>query len=222
MTKTEARVSFETNLEDVRHLFSFHTTLGGPGPGKKDPNLDVLTRSAFVMTTAFWEAYCEDVVIEVVKRLASDLKSPDQLPNGLKSHIAKTIAKDQHDHAPWKLAGNEWRQVVRDDIANVTKSEDRRLGGPSSTPVIDFFREMLGIKNISEAWRWSKNSPVDSRRRLDDYIQVRNLIAHRGSLSKTLRKKRAEDYADLVERLVERTDVRVIRQVDEVLKPSGT
>lgn len=219
-TKTEARASFETNIKDVKHLFSFHTHLGGPGPGKKDPNLDVLTRSAFVMTTAFWETYCEDVVIEVVKCWASCLKSPDQLPDGLKLHIAKSIDKDPHDHAPWKLAGDGWQQIVRADVVNVTKPEDRRLKGPISTPVIDFFHEMLGIKDISGTWRWQKRSSADSRQRLDECIAVRNQIAHRGSLSETLRKKRAEDYTDLVERLVEVTDARVVRQRDEILGTS--
>ena len=105
MTKTKARETFETNISDVQSLFDFHTELGGPGPGKKDPDLDVLSRSAFVLTTAFWEAYCEDVVIEMINRLADDLQNPNHLPDGLKRHIAKIIVKDPHDHAPWVLAG---------------------------------------------------------------------------------------------------------------------
>lgn len=220
MTKTKARETFETNISDVQSLFDFHTELGGSGPGKKDPALDVLSRSAFVLTTAFWEAYCEDVVIEMINRLADDLQNPNHLPDDLKRHIAKAIAKDPHDHAPWVLAGDGWARVLRDDATDITRSDDRRLGGPGSKAVIKFFKDMLGIKDISADWRWAKNSSSDSRRRLDAGIETRNRIAHRGALSATLRKKNATDYKDLVARLVGQTDGSIIRHVDRILATS--
>ena len=71
---SKARVQFEKNKADVDNLLLFHKETGGDEPGRRDKRLEVLNKSAIVLITAVWEAYCEDLAAEVNEHGAAALR----------------------------------------------------------------------------------------------------------------------------------------------------
>ena len=61
---SEARKAFDANVADVDRLLALHSTAGGAGQGRRY-GLEVLNKSAIVLVTAYWEAYCEDIAAEM-------------------------------------------------------------------------------------------------------------------------------------------------------------
>lgn len=53
--------NFIDNVSDLTELFKLHVKQTGKGPGRRR-GVEVLNRSAIVLTTACWEAFVEDVV----------------------------------------------------------------------------------------------------------------------------------------------------------------
>ena len=54
---SKARVNFEANAADVSRLLEIHKYFGGDAKGRRF-RLEVLNKSAIVLITAIWEAYC--------------------------------------------------------------------------------------------------------------------------------------------------------------------
>jgi hypothetical protein len=163
----------------VARLLVIHKTLGGAGPGRRH-NLEVLNKSAIVLTCAFWEAFVEDLTAEALKHLAQHSKASQSLPIELRKSIAKELAHKKHELAPWDLADDEWRKVLQERAEKIVSITDRTLSSPTSNRVDEFFMTQAGMAHVSDAWRWSGTSASQARRKLDDFVSLRNAIAHRG------------------------------------------
>jgi hypothetical protein len=57
---SQARGDFNDNYADIARLIEIHKELAGTGPGYKH-GVAVLNKSAVVLTSAVWEAFCEDL-----------------------------------------------------------------------------------------------------------------------------------------------------------------
>ena len=57
---SKARAAFDKNAADIEKLLSLQEQQGGTSRGRRY-NLEVLNKSAIVLITAFWEAYCEEL-----------------------------------------------------------------------------------------------------------------------------------------------------------------
>ena len=101
-----ARKAFDANCQDVNRLLDVHGQIGGSGPGRRY-GLEVLNKSAVVLVTAFWEAYCEDLATEALQHLVEKAETADKLPLELRKHVARELARDEHELAVWQLASNE-------------------------------------------------------------------------------------------------------------------
>jgi hypothetical protein len=60
---SEAQKSLDANLKEIERLLALHTMVGGKTKGRRY-GLEVLNKSAIVLITAYWEAYCEDIAAE--------------------------------------------------------------------------------------------------------------------------------------------------------------
>ena len=90
---SEARKAFDKNAEDIERLLQLHAEKGGIGRGRRY-ELEVLNKSAIVLITSFWEAYCEDIAAEALEHLITHAKSADVLPKELRKRIAKELNTD--------------------------------------------------------------------------------------------------------------------------------
>lgn len=197
-----AQSSFELGaVPQVTRLLEIHALVGGSGRGRRH-NLEILNKSAVVLTCAYWEAFVEDLAAETLSHLAEYAESASVLPEELRRSLAKKIVKDKHELAPWSIADDGWRALLRQAAARISHVDDQTLSSPTSQKVNDFFRTETGISGLAASWTWPGVSARGPQRRLDEFVKLRNAIAHRGGPSTaSVTKKDATAALRLIERI---------------------
>lgn len=205
---SEARSAFDKSAEDVERLLEIHSDYGGNAQGRRF-QLEVLNKSAIVLITAIWEAYCEDVATEALDHLVRNVSDAASLPKELKKRIAKEIKGNSDELAMWNLADSGWKTQVRARLSTLTSERNRRLNTPKSEGIDQLFSSAIGLMKVSDSWRWKRMSPEQARRKLDKYVDLRGAIAHRGKAATSIKKAQVEDYFDHVKQLVSKTGGKV-------------
>ncbi len=205
---------FETRDKEIVRLLEIHQKISGTGRGYKT-NVKVLHKSAFVLITAFWEGFCEDLAEEGLVHLVEHLPSPTKLPKHLRKRIAKELMDEKDETAAWKLAEGGWRSVMRTRMDDLTEERNRRLNTPKTEQIRTLFAESIGLPNVDRHWVWSGMSSVRAAERLDEYVTLRGAIAHRGDVTdQELRKKQVLKYQQHVKGLARTTYQAVAEHVE--------
>lgn len=202
---SKARAAFDENAKDIQRLLEFHQQVGGDAPGRRY-GLEVLNKSAVVLITAFWEAYCEDIAAEGLEHIIKHAKSANALPNELKKLVAKKLMNADHELEVWKVADDGWRQYLKDHLKELKEQRDRRLNTPKTQQINELFKSALGIEQVSHSWVWAKKLPAKrASEKLDKYVSLRGAIAHRGKPNTSVTKANVTDYFEFVKSLVGKT-----------------
>ncbi|MBA4137148.1 MAG: hypothetical protein C0518_07515 [Opitutus sp.] len=212
---SKAYLAFAENAKDIERLLELHKDKGGLERGRRF-GLEVLNKSAIVLLTSFWEAYCEDIAAEALEHLVVHAPSSDKLPLELRKIVAKELKAENHDLAIWKLSDDGWRAVLKSRLAAMQTERNRRLNTPKSDQIDTLFLSALGMPKTSDRWRWKGTTADRSRKKLDKYVELRGAIAHRGAAASSVKKAQVEDYFGHISRLVSRTGGAVYSQVRSV------
>lgn len=212
---SRARQSMDDNLADVDRLIELHTAAGGNAKGRRY-GLEVLNKSAIILITSYWEAYCEDVASEGTVHMVTHLKEAEKLPKEIRKIIATELKADKNELAVWWLSDNGWRKVLSDRMQNLTGERNRKLNTPKSSQIDELFRAAVGIERITDAWHWNRTTADAARTKLDKYIGLRGEIAHRGRPDTAVRKNQVVDYLSLIKKLAAKTGGKVNRHVKKV------
>jgi hypothetical protein len=208
--------AFRANAEDIERLLELHEQHGGVQPGRRF-GLEVLNKSAIVLITSFWEAYCEDVAAEGLNHIVEKASTSDQLPVDLRKLIAKDLKADVHDLRVWDLAGDGWRKVLGGRLDILREARNRKLNTPKTQNINELFASALGIREVSAAWHWPKKmTATRASRKLDKYVTLRGEIAHRGSASKSVTKTQVKDYYEFVQKIGSKTGGQVNSHVKRI------
>jgi len=220
---SKARIAFSENAQDIKRLLELHQETGGIAPGRRY-GLEVLNKSAIVLITAFWEAYCEDIAAEGLIHIVRHASSADELPKEIKQVIAKEIKADPHELAVWSVSDKGWRKVLQDRLQRLQELRDRKLNTPRAENIDQLFMSALGISSISSSWKWAKKMTVErAKKKLDKYVTLRGGIAHPGKAVKSVTNAHVEDYFNFIEKLAAKTGGAVNKQVKKVTgKPLWT
>ena len=211
-----ARLALDENANDIDRLLAIHEQIGGQKPGRRY-GLEVLNKSAIVLITAFWEAYCEDVASEGLAHIVKHAKSSAALPVELKKQVVIELKREKHELGVWKIADNGWKTYLNDRLGKLRERRNRKLNSPNAENIDRFFLSVLGIQKISDSWRWGRNvTPKRASEKLNKFIELRGAIAHRGAFEEPVAKGHVTDYFDLVMRLADGTDNQVISHVTKV------
>ena len=205
---SKARRAFDENCGDIERLLEIHADLGGDARGRRR-RLEVLNKSAVVLITSFWEAYCEDLAAEGLDHLVTHAGDCDVLPVQLRKQVAHELERDEHELASWKLAGDGWRSVLSSRLDDLREERNRKLNTPKTAQIDDLFLKALGVPKVSTYWRWNNMSIAQASRKLDKYVQLRGAIAHRGVAGTSVHKQAVDDYYGHVRLLVGKTGGRV-------------
>jgi len=201
---SQSRRAFDNSAEDVKRLLEIHSDLGGDATGRRH-RLEVLNKSAIVLITALWEAYCEDLASEALEHLVSRVAEASTLPRELKKRIAREVKAETSDLAMWDLADSGWKAKTRGRLATLTEERNRRLNTPKTANIDQLFADAIGLTLVSDRWHWPNMTVDTARKKLDAFVSLRGAIAHRGKDSTTCKKVQVEDYFDHVRRLVAKT-----------------
>ncbi len=205
---SKARRAFDENCEDIKRLLEIHGDLGGDAPGRRR-RLEVLNKSAIVLVTSFWEAYCEDLAAEGLDHLVAHAGDVNVLPVELRKQVARELERDDHELASWKLAGDGWRSVLSSRLDDLREERNRKLNTPKTAQIDELFLKALGVPKVSTSWKWNNMSVAQASRKLDKYVELRGSIAHRGVAGTSVRKQSVDDYYGHVGLLVSKTGGRV-------------
>ncbi len=192
--------AFRDSAKDIERLMALHAHVGGSAPGRRY-GLEVLNKSAIVLITAIWEAFCEDLASDALRHIVANAKTADVLSKRLKQTVASELKKNPHQLAVWELSGDGWRRLMERRL----DERNRKLNTPKSDQIDGLFREAIGLERVSDSWKWTKTSAAAARTKLDHYIELRGSIAHRGKAATTCRRKQVSDYFMHVRRLVGKT-----------------
>jgi hypothetical protein len=212
---SQARARFDKNADDVARLLEIHADLGGDNVGRR-VRLEVLNKSAIVLVTAFWEAYCEDLAAEALESIVTHASAATSLPKDLKQQIATELKAATNALAVWDLADQAWRALLKKRLADLTAVRNRKLNTPKSENIDDLFHSAVGLKAVSGSWRWRRTTVASARTKLDRFVTLRGEVAHRGNAASACRKVHVESFFTHVKHLVEKTDAALDAHVRSV------
>jgi hypothetical protein len=213
---SNARTAFDENLKDIERLMELHQREGGTSRGRRY-DLEVLNKSAIVLITSYWEAYCEDIAAEALEHIVKHSKSADALPKELKKAIAKELESDKNDLAIWEVADGKWKKYLQARLEKLQEARDRKLNTPKSDNIDQLFLSAVGINKVSSIWKWAtKMTVARSRTKLDKFVTLRGSIAHRGKSSKSVKKSEVADYLNFIKQLAAKTGGSVNSHVKSV------
>ncbi|SEO07220.1 HEPN domain-containing protein [Palleronia pelagia] len=214
---SQAFRQFGKNESDIKRLLDLHRKEGGKGPGRRR-GLEVLNKSAIVLITAFWEAYCEDVLSEALLYLTEHASNASLLPRDIRNRVATELKREENHQAVWSLSGDGWRTHLLERFDLMKEQRARKLNTPKATQIDDLFLTGLGLKNISESWLIAPGKDANwSREKLDKFVSLRGAIAHRGVDGDSVTKKLVDEYFSVIRRLVAKTDDAVKEHIEKAL-----
>lgn len=213
MTHSSAYQAFESNRADVDRLLEVHRDLGGKGRGRRY-GMAVLNKSAVVLLCAAWEAYCEDLVSEVVEHFVKQAPDANVLPAVLRKRIATELSSDKMQM--WTLAGDGWRHVLSKRLSDLKVERDRKLNTPKTAQIRALFAEHVGYDNIDQKWAWRSVTTEQASDRLNEFVKLRGSIAHRVEAESAVHKPDVVKYTRFIGQLVKNTDQVIVEHARSV------
>jgi hypothetical protein len=215
---SEAQKSLDANLKEIERLLALHTMVGGTTKGRRY-GLEVLNKSAVVLITAYWEAYCEDIAAEALAHIVTHATSSNVLPNELKKQVAKELKQAPNELEVWKIADLGWKTYLSSQLEKLREQRNRQINTPKTEQIDLLFRQAVGIAKISLFWKGPKKMTVNrATGKLDKYVTLRGDIAHRGKGSVTVKKAQVEDYFDFIKNLATKTGAALNSHVKEITR----
>jgi hypothetical protein len=157
---SKARHSFATNSVDMTAFFAVHQHIVKTLDNKLKRHVYILNKSTYVLIASLWEAYCEDVAAEALDLLVDHVPTWKELPQALSRGIAQEIrSADTPLLAPWDLAGDGWRQYIKDRQEVRAYQRNYDFSGPKSANIERFFGESLGLRKIRDTWKQAEGPP---------------------------------------------------------------
>ena len=210
---------FDENADDIDHLIDLYQTmvsLSEHDGEELSEGFEVLFRSAVVLMVSHWEAYVEDICGEALDHLVSHVDDPGKLPRELKKQVAKEIKSLQDESAIWQLANQGWKKYVRDRMAAFKQQRDRSFNTPKAQNTAEFIKQTLGIENIRDSWNFDGKGSTAVAEQLDNLIEIRGEIAHRGRIRQKLDADFITGQAKFLRRLVAKTGGRINKHIKQV------
>jgi len=185
---------FESKLiVDVDKIISTHASINHSGQGRR--GLGHLTRSGVVMLCAAWEVYIEEVILESVLYLSTELQHPKELPKKVQKELARVVKESKHELKPLELAGEGWKTLYKNHARETLVT----LNTPKSGNLDKLFYRFLGIEQLSSIW----SNGVDG---INQFVSIRGDIAHKGSGACYIQIAKLRSFKTLVEKCVVETD----------------
>lgn len=189
-------VQLLANLRETQRLMEIHTEVAGEGRGRKH-DVEVLNKSAIVLAVACWEAFVEDLAELALKAIV----------DGAKDHtvvapvVLERVASRNTGMNAWRLAGDGWKDAIRDNYKEVLAKTTGALNTPRAPQVDELFVKTIGLVSLSSHWHWPGRSAKQAISALDKLVTLRGSIAHRVSHSQSVTKREVKTAIDLVARL---------------------
>lgn len=207
-----ARSNLERTGSEIRDFYAVHQLVKDmPAIRRK---LDILNKGTIVLLSAIWEGFCEDLTAEALLLLVDGAPDAAALPIPLQRIVARELKQSPHELAVWRLAGDGRRNVLHTRLSYLQHERNRRLNTPTSTNIDGFFKQALGIDEMSSNWATTQASAKENASKLDTFIELRNAIAHRGLGDAVVSKTTVKNFNNHLQRLATLTESAVEQLVE--------
>lgn len=212
MPSSESRKLFESNFTEIDHLIDIHEALVSLEREDDDGEIcdftdqkSVLIKSSIVLMVSYWETYVEDICSEAIKHMVTNLNDSNKLPKELKQQISKEILSNKNELKMWELCGDNWKTILSNRLNDYSNRRNWKFNSPKSNQVVNFFKEYLGIADISKKWVHKKLTSKECMVKLDEIVEVRGTIAHRGHPPRKITLTLAKNYANFLKSIISKT-----------------
>lgn len=202
------------NAKEVIKLIGLHVAITGTKSGRRH-GVEILNKSALVLLVACWESFVEDIASQGFEFLLKEAATPDIFPSSVLTLSAKSLREHDDHRKIWQLAGDGWKDVLKKHRQTVLKEYAGRLNTPRPKQVNDLLEKLVGIKGLSNQWKWRGMSASNASAKLDALVTIRGEIAHRVRAGKYVRKEYVEQTADFIQRLAAITSNRVAEHIQK-------
>lgn len=199
---SNARTTFTNNSADIRDYFALHQVAFKNASKNVRRLSHLLDKSTYVLIASLWEAYCEDLVTECLDYVTEYAPTYRALPQSIIDDIKKSMRSGKD--SPWDLAGDGWREYVRNRNRGFERKRNRDFAGPKSAAVEELFVSALGIEDLRS--RWQALGPASICDELDAHLERRNGIVHQFIPGRVVNKNDVKEFCRIVLRLVSYTD----------------
>jgi hypothetical protein len=210
--------TFMTNISNALQLIDI-------AKGVADPNSkQLLYRSAIVLSVAHWQNYNEELVGQYADLIRQRATSSENLPGIVRREIGKWVMRKQAVHKYpekaakliWDYAGGIWK----DHYGEFAREIIKELNTPNSKKLVELYRGILGIEDISKDWaRFLTAYPPSEA--LDRILNTRHEIAH-GSFNGTLTEKQMIDDTAILQEIAGVTHLVVSYETGMLLENCGS
>ena len=209
--------NFISNMAEVDRLLEIPEETAGTTAGRKY-RVAVLNKSSIVLLVACWEACVEDLAQAAFDILIKNAKDHTVFPGVVRSKASADLRKDQDASRVWDLAGNGWRDVIKQHREQVIQQYVGKLNTPRPEQIDRMFESLIGMKRLSGSWAWASSPAQRTTKKLDDLVTLRGTIAHRVSTAKSVHKSTVKQHREFVERLAVITHNAVNKYLDTRLE----
>ena len=193
-------LNYRTNRDHILRLIDIHAQIAGAGVGYK-ANVEVLNKSAVVLLVACWEAFVEDLATAAFDFMIAYAPSPNSFPPRVLALSTESLRTADDGREVWKLAGEGWRQVLKNHQQAINAQFVGKLNPPRPRQVDEIFDRMLGLKGLSSKWNWKGMPNHKAIARLDRLVTLRGEIAHRVGTSRGVHKEFVVQHAEFISRI---------------------
>lgn len=192
-------VTFDSLMQDVQNLDALHPapkgTRGRP-PGDTGP----LLRSMVVLLHTAWENYVEQVALEGLDFLLSEIgQDHAKLPHALRQKVGAS-------KNPWALAGTLWQSEARQAVL----TETGRLNTPNVEKTENLLELAFGFSSGLHNIKWQKMSNAKILTNIDAFVQdIRGEIVHKGTTPGALNKAGVTSWITFFANLTSRLDKKI-------------
>jgi RiboL-PSP-HEPN len=167
-------------MKDVNRIIRTHADIQNGNPGNM--GLGHLTRSGVLLLCAAWELYIEELLIEAVAANIARTPTPDGLSVPVKKTISQYIKDSKHELKPLAMAGDGWKTIYLE----IAREKVVSLNTPKKHNIDQLYLVLVGASELSNAWSLSAAA-------VNDFVEVRGDIAHRGSDAGNVHMNRLRD-----------------------------
>ena len=211
---TEAYARFRSGESDVDRLFEIHPKLTGGVQGKSKQLTKPLLKAILVFVAGSFESYCEDMIVELAKRLAASAKDSTVLHKSMRQRLASKLHAEKDQLSVWRLSGEGWRSEYRSEVEALCSGPRGGLNTPNSRNLKELFRQTLNIADITTCWKWQNMDPSAAVTKLDRLIELRGAIAH-GRDPGSLNVNYCRSLSDHVKNLAQEIDGHALSEVEK-------
>ena len=199
--------NFRYTVQDVKTLLRLHDTETERKRGRPPVTIEVLKRSALILTVTAWEAFIEDAIRVTFEQRLAAATSPHDVEGTFCAVAAGWLNPGANSRPKpadlLRWTGEGWKELLNERFAE----EIKNLNTPNSENIRGLSKRYIG-SDLTASWRWGRViTSSSSCARLDKLIRRRGELVHRGKelfeKGGGAKRKEADEALSLVTRLVE-------------------